>query len=193
MTNNEPAHSTPLDDLLRPDPAPDTAAAVTPSLDFDTDDEFGEPALPRRIPRLTLFLGLCLGMALAFTGGVLVQKHYATASSAAGLPTGFPSGLGGSGFPTGLGGSGGGSGGSTSTTGAAAGPAVIGTVVSVSGTDVTVQDLGGTKHIVHTTKTTTVTRSTTVRLSDLSAGVTVRVDGTTASDGAITATTVTTR
>ena len=190
MTNSDPAHPTSLDDMLKPQPALETATIVTADPDFDPDEEFGEAPPPRRVPRLTLVLGLCLGMALAFTGGVLVQKHYTTASSAARLPNGFP---GGSGFPAGLSGPGGGSGGSTSAGSTTAGPAVIGTVVAVNGTDVTVQDLGGTKHIVHTTKTTTVTRSTTVPLSDLTAGTTVRVDGATAADGAITATTVTIR
>ncbi len=182
---------TPLEDLLEPDrPAPDAYAS--------DDDEFDDAPSARRIPRLTAALIAAVALGLAFTGGVLVQKHATSSSSTAasgfpggagGLPSGFPSGLGGLG---GLGGgtSSGGSGGSTSTSDV---PVVVGTVVSVSGTQVTVKDLGGKTHVIRTTTTTTVTSQKKVPLSTLTAGQSVRVSGTKTADGSVDATAVTAR
>lgn len=188
MTSNDRAGLSPFDAMFTEpghEPANATTTVTEEELAADDElDEFGEPGPPRRIPRLTLLLGLALVLAITFTGGVLVQKHYGGESaSAISLPTGFAAALGGSG-----------TGGGSSADGAdASAPAVIGTVVTVNGTDLTVQDLGGTKHVIHTTKTTTVTRSSTLPLTGLKAGNTVRVDGTSATDGTVTATTVTAR
>ncbi|HEX9124239.1 MAG TPA: hypothetical protein VF984_12940, partial [Actinomycetota bacterium] len=104
---------------------------------------------------------------------------------------------GGGGFP-GFGGTQGGSSsdGSASSSGSQGGgstPAVIGTVVSVNGNRIIVRDLSGTKHVVTTTGSTTITRSTEIPVSKLTVGTTVVVVGTQADDGTTSATTVTVR
>jgi hypothetical protein len=169
---------------------------------LDAEQDF---VLPPKggLSRLAMAFAIGLLAAGTFTGGVLVQKHHdkgLTSSSTSGLPAGLGTG---SGFPAGFPGAtttGGaattgsgtaaaaGNGGSTST-----GLAVIGSVVSVSGTDVTVKDLGGKTHTIHTSTTTTVTRSQTQTLSSLTTGTQVNVTGTTATDGTVTATAITAR
>jgi hypothetical protein len=125
-------------------------------------------------------------LALAFTGGVLVQKHHDAGTSAGGLPA-FTGGA----FPGSAGASTTGSG--SSSQGSNSTPAVIGTVVSVNGDRIIVRDLSGKKHVVTTTGSTTITRSAEIPVSKLSAGTTVVVVGTQAGDGTTSATTVTVR
>jgi hypothetical protein len=165
------------------------------------DDDADITALPprRRVPGLTKLLFVAIIGTLAFAGGVLVQKQHdaslttgpASLASlfAGGLPTGGGGGLGG-----GLGGaptssapatSGGGSTGDV--------PVLIGTVESVSGSDLTVKDLGGTSHVVHATATTTVSVVSADWSGSLKAGATVSVQGSKAADGSVTATSVTQR
>jgi len=172
------------------------------SLDY-TEDDFVLPA-KGGLSRLAMMFAIGLLAAATFTGGVLVQKHHdkgLTSSSTSGLPAGLGTGSLPAGFPgtstTGTGTTGGattggatasasGSGGSAST-----GLAVVGSVVSVSGTHVTVKDLGGKTHDVQTTTSTTVTRSQTQSLSSLAAGTQVTVTGSTGTDGTVTATAIT--
>lgn len=173
--------------------------------DVDFDDEAALDAeqdfvLPPKggLSRLAMVFAVGLLAAATFTGGVLIQKHHdkgLTSSSTPGRPAGVGTG---SGFPAGFpggattgSGAGATTGAGTSTGSASTGLAVIGTVVSVSGTDVTVKDLGGKTHNVHTTTTTTVTRSQTQTLSSLPAGTQVTVTGSTATDGTVTATAIT--
>ncbi len=174
-------------------PDPDTA---DPAGDFD-DDEFGPaPAQQRRIPLVTGVLVLGVALALSFTGGVLVQKHHdASTTAVTSGPGAFPAG----GFPGGAGAvilngtaptGPSASGNSTATT---SGPVVIGTVLSVKGKTMTVKDLGGKRHVVHLTDTTTATRATDVPVDALTAGTTVSVEGTTNADGSVGATAITTR
>jgi hypothetical protein len=124
---------------------------------------------------------------LGFLGGVQVQKHWGKSGSQTTNPfgnTGFPA-LGASGFPA-LGANPGG--GSTS---GAAGGATTGTVKLVDGGTIYVQTADGRTVTVKTTSGTSVRVSQAGSLKDLSAGVTVSVDGNTSSDGTVTATTIT--
>jgi len=191
---------TPIDDLLDPAAAgPDEPDVPARDVEDDDsfDDEFGAPAGRRRVPLLSALLVAGIVIALAFTGGVLVQKRATSSTPAAGgLPSfgagGLPSGFPGGGLPgagTGAGSSSGGTGtGSTSTV-----PVLVGTVVKAGPTEVTVKDLGGTTHVVRTTATTKVTTVTTVPVTKLTAGQPVTVNGTKSSDGSIDATAVSAR
>jgi hypothetical protein len=168
-----------------------TDTDLSPTQDQDFDDEFGGPPAARRVPPLTALLAVGVALALAFTSGVLTQKHHdASASSASArpaLPGGFAQGgLGRGGNQAAGGGTAGG--GSTAT-----GPAVIGTLVKTDGKTATVQDLGGKQHVVHLTASTTATRTTPLAVTALKAGTTVTVTGTTNADGSIGATAITVR
>ena len=171
--------------------------------DASLDDAEQDFVLPPRggVSRLAMAFAIGLLAAGTFTGGVLLQKHHdkgLTSSSTVGLPAGLGTG---SGFPAGF--PGGATTGGTATTGngtagvagsggsATTGLAVVGSVVSVSGTHVTVKDLGGKTHDVQTTTATTVTRSQTQSLSSLAAGTHVTVTGSTGTDGTVTATAIT--
>jgi hypothetical protein len=189
---------TPLDDLLDPTAAgPDGPDGPAHDIvdDDSFDDEFGAPAGRRRVPLLSALLIAGIVIALAFTGGVLVQKHATSSSSAAGgLPSfgagGLPSGFPGGGLPgAGSGTSSSGTGtGSTSTV-----PVLVGTVVKTSPTEVTVKDLGGTTHVVRSTDTTKVTTVTTIPVTKLTVGQTVTVNGTKTTDGSVDATVISAR
>jgi hypothetical protein len=169
-----------------------TDTDLSPMQEQDFDDEFGGPPAARRVPPLTALLAVGVALALAFTSGVLTQKHHdasASSASARSAPTGgfAPGGLGRGGNQAAAGGGTAG-GGST-----AAGPAVIGTLVKTDGKTATVQDLGGKQHLVHLTASTTATRTTTLALTALKPGATVTVTGTANADGSIGATAITVR
>ena len=154
----------------------------------DYEEEFAELPPQRHIRRITQVVAVAVALCVAYTGGVLVQKnHDAKSSSASALP-GFPAG----GPPAGFGG-GGAPGGSSAGSSATTGPAVIGTITSISADSVTVTDLAGKTHVVHLSSTTTITQSTTLNAAALKPGSTVTVDGTKASDGSVSATAVTSR
>jgi hypothetical protein len=191
----------PLTDLLADQSSSptDDAPSFSPAGPDDPDEEFGEPAPPRRLPLATAVLTVALGLALAFVGGVLVQKHHdASLVASAGPAAGGPR-LGGGGGPGGGGGGPAGGGAAPGTSGGAAapssdsGPVVIGTVVAVKGTSITVRDIGGKTHVVRTTSETTLTRTAAIKADALTAGTNVTVDGTKAADGSITATAVSAR
>ncbi len=177
---------------------PTVDQSATAEADDAIDDEFAESPPSRRLPLVTRVLGLCLVLTLGFGAGVLVQKNQAGASVGTGLPAGFPGG--GTAFPGGGAGGfpgpgGGGSAGSGGTTGtgnsssASTSPSVVGTVVSISGSDVTVKDLGGTTHIVHLSDTTRITA--TISASSLTSGTTVSVVGPKDASGNVDATAIT--
>jgi hypothetical protein len=161
------------------------------------DDEDYLPQERRGLGRLTIALVAALVLAVGVLGGVWVEKQLGSSSAAAsGLPAGMPSGQGfpgaggGAGAPGGAasgasgGGAGSGGGSTTSTT-----PAVVGTVSSTTAKSLVVTDLGGTKHTVTVTSSTTVT--TPYGHGSLETGDTVAVSGSTGSDGSVAATGVT--
>ena len=167
----------------------DTLATTTVDLQTidDDDADFAELPPKRRVPLITKLLLVGILVAAGFGGGVMIQKNLGASSASA--SSAFPNFAGGppAGFPTG-----GGTGrGSTGATGS--GPVVVGTVVSVSGNDVTVKDLGGTTHVVHVTATTGLASTGVDWSTSLQTGATVSVNGTKADDGSVTATTVTQR
>jgi hypothetical protein len=157
------------------------------------------PRAPHRIGKLTIALSGALLLTGGFLGGVLTQKHHdtgltasrtgggAAARTGAGQFAGFggAGGARGSAAPSASGSSGtGGSTGSTDTNG----PAVIGQIVSVNGSTVVVQNLGGKRVTVHLGTDTEV--STKAKPTDLKAGQPVTVSGSTAADGSVTASTI---
>jgi hypothetical protein len=155
----------------------------------DTEGEFAELSPRRRIPRATAVLTILVVLAVTFGAGVLVQKHHD--ASLASSTTTFPNFSGG--LPTSLSGGAfaGAGGGGTGSSSSSSGPVLIGTIVAISGNDVTVKDLGGATHVVHIAGSTSVTVTATV--GSLKPGATVSVDGTKTSDGSINATGVTSK
>jgi hypothetical protein len=158
------------------------------------DDDLDLLAHSNRRPgklMITLIVGIVA--AVAFGGGVLVQKHYGTATTTAaagagggaggfrGFPGGAPPGAGG----TATGGS------ATSGGTTAAGPSVVGTVTKVSGTTITVKNFAGKTYTVKVPAGSTISLSSSLELTGLKAGTTVSVVGTTAADGSVTASAVT--
>jgi hypothetical protein len=184
-------------------PAPDRTLSrngVQPAAAQDPDDHLFEPGWnrPKRTNKLTFVLLAALVAALAFAGGVAVQKqHDARLATTAGRTRGVGgfggaagfAGTGGAGGTTGQGGaSGQGAGGSPASTGGM--PVAIGTVKSISGTTLTITNFAGTTVTVTVPSTATVT---TPGLRGLTVGATVSVAGTTNADGTVTATSVTSR
>ena len=165
----------------------------------DDDADLAELPPRRRVPTITKVLLVGILVAAGFSGGVMIQKN--VGASSANSPTGFPDFAGGppAGFLTGAGagagagagGGGGGGGGQGST--AVSGPVVVGTVVSVSGNDVTVKDLGGATHVIHVTATTGLATAGVDWSTSLKPGTTVSVNGTKADDGSVAASTITQR
>jgi len=188
-----------------------TEVAAADGSDSFLDDEDYLPQDRRGPGRLTVALVAALVLTVGVLGGVWVEKQLGSTTSAAGR--GMSGGAGGQGFPAGgTGGQGmpgGGTGGqgvpggapsssAGTETGAGGGspsgstpatPLVVGTVASSSTKSLVVSDLGGTRHTVAVTSTTTVT--TPYGHGSLEAGDTVSVTGTTTSDGSVTATGVT--
>ena len=157
----------------------------------DADDEDFAPRPRQRYGVLSGLLVLALAIALGFLGGEIVQKHYGTAASATGVTArraafaGGEGGFGGFGAGTGTGaGTGARAGTGNAGTGAAATPAVIGTVASIKGNTLVVKNLGGKSVTVQLAAATTITVS--VKNKALKAGQTVAVTGTTAK-GIVTA------
>jgi len=194
-------------DASQPVASPASTLPTEPNTAMLEDDDADITAVPprRHVPALTKLLFVAIIGALAFGGGVLVQKqHDATLTSASRVPD-FASLFGGGGLPAGPG-AGGGGGAASSTPGAGGGgtgggaggstgdvPVLIGTVESISGSDLTVKDLGGKTHVVHGTATTVLSLISADWSGSLKAGATVSVQGTKAPDGSVTATAVTQR
>jgi hypothetical protein len=158
----------------------------------DDDAEFAELPQKRQVPALTKLLIVGILVAFSFAGGVLVQKQ--RDASQASVQPAFPGGAGGlPGFLAGAGATG-----RSSLTGggspaAATGPVLVGTIESVSGGDITVKDLGGKTHAVHTGATTGLAVTGAQWSTSLPPGTTVSIEGTKADDGTVTATTITRR
>jgi hypothetical protein len=173
---------------------------MNPDDPIGTDDDldlFAE--VGHRPGRTTVALVAGIVTALAFIGGVAVQKHFGgtgavggTGPVAAGLAGRARGSLGaGGGFGGGFG-AGQPAGGQASRT-AAATPVVVGTVTKLSGNRLTVKNLGGKTVAVKVPEGATVTLVAGKRLVQLAAGATVSVAGTTAADGTVTASSVTVR
>jgi hypothetical protein len=160
------------------------------------EDEFDEPTPRSRLPLITKVLAAVLVCGLFFTAGSFAQKHFgpSTGTTVAGIPDFAAAG----GFPTGgLPGAGQAadapSGAVSGATTSAAGPAVIGRVTKVDGDTITVEDFGGTTHLVKTDTSTKIVEETTLPLDDLTTGSSVTVTGSTNDDGTINAIRVTAR
>ena len=147
-----------------------------------------------RVPLITKMLGAVLVCGLFFTAGSIAQKQFGPSTgttvgipdfAAGGMPTGgFPSAGQVAGAPSGAD-----SGTTTNTTG----PVVIGKVTKVDADTITVEDFGGTTHLVHTDSSTKIVEENALPLDDLTTGSSVTVTGSTNDDGTITATRVTAR
>lgn len=163
------------------------------------DDEFDEPTPRSRLPLITKLLAAVLVCGLFFTAGSFAQKNFgpSTGTTVAGIPDfasgGVPSGgFPGGGFPGGEA-TGAPSGADSGTTTSAEGPAVIGKVTKVDGDTITVEDFGGTTHLVQTDSSTKIVEENALPLDDLNTGSSVTVTGSTEDDGTINATRVTSR
>jgi hypothetical protein len=180
------------------DPQEADAAALVdgPEVDLSEDpfaDDLSErldAVAPRRwTSRTTLALSGLVLLIGGFVGGAQVQKHWGTAANTSSnrpgvvLPSGNPFAGGNFG---GRGGSGGNGGNATS---AAAG--TTGTVKLVDGTTVYLTTPDGQTVIVKTTPSTTVNVNQPGALKDLTPGATVTIQGQTASDGSVNATSIT--
>lgn len=158
-------------------------------------------AAPRRWwNRGTLVLGGCGLLLAGFLSGVLVNQHFGTTSGANGTAAargtgnfaGFAGGGGFSGAGRGNGTSGAGTAGPGSGgTGTAAAAATTGTVKLVDGTTIYVQTASGDVITVKTNAKTAVSTATKTKVGDLKAGESVTVEGPAATDGTVTATSVT--
>lgn len=124
---------------------------------------------PRRW--ITPVLVLVAALAIGIFGGVMIGHSTATAATS-GAPTGN--------FTGGPGGAGGAGSGFTA-----------GTIVSVDGSTITLKTTDGSTVKVTTKSDTSVTTTSTSKVTDLAAGDTISVVGTTGSDGSVTATRVT--
>jgi hypothetical protein len=151
----------------------------------DLENEIKQAAQP--FGKLTIWLGVLAVVALAFAGGAWTHSALADGSTSAATPartagTGTP-GQAGAGTPGQAGqGRPGGGGPQRGTTG---------TVDRVDGTTVYVKTLQGTEVAVSTSDSTTVVVTQPGSLSDLKAGADIVVQGTTGSDGTVTAQSIT--
>ena len=164
---------------------------------------------PRWTNRLTWVLVAAVAAALAFAGGLLIERQYDTTVltaartstraggglAVAGLGGARPvaGGRAASGGAAGGGAAGGGAAGGGAGSGGAAGgapPTAVGTVAAVNVDRLTLTNFAGKTITVAVPPTTTVTTS---GLAGLKPGAPVAVTGTTNPDGSITATSITSR
>ncbi|GLW28433.1 hypothetical protein Areg01_13730 [Actinoplanes regularis] len=184
---------------------PTVPAPADPVEPDDTDNEGLAKELAAAAPkqwwnRGTIGLGVAVLLMGGFLGGVYSQKEWGQSSTAA---SGFPGGRSGGGFPTGLSASGfpgggnlGGGGNSGAGQGSTGGTGTTdagttGTVKLVNGTTIYVQTADGTVVTVNTDGKTTVSTAKKGKLADVKAGDSITVKGATGSDGAVTATSLT--
>jgi Domain of unknown function (DUF5666) len=207
VNNSAPAHHTAADY------PPVPANYPTQELSYETADadDLDLLADSRFKPtKVTLALIALIAAAVAFGGGVLVQKHYGTSTPAtaagafpgAGLRSGGAGGF--SGEFGGFGGQAGGFGqagaGQAGAGQAAAGPGassasstpvVVGTITKISGSTLTVKNFAGKSVQVTIPEGASITLIAGASLTSLKTGNSVSVAGTTNSDGSIKASTVT--
>lgn len=159
--------STPEDVLATPPSTDDITSALKPA-----KSGRGGP------PMMTYVLAAVILVGAGFLAGTILNKGSDSNTS------GFPGGALPSGFPGGATGAGGGA-------GAGGGGITFGTVTKVEGDTVYVKQADGTTITVKTNGSTTVQVSTTGTVSDLSAGSTVIVQGSSSGDNTVTAQTIT--
>ncbi len=203
--------ATPLDPGAADGPTPDLPPEPpTGPTEWDSpydpeDDELELPAHRRRVGLLTMVLSLLLVAGLGVYGGVRLQKSRSSSSSgttASALASALASRFGGTGTrgagagATGARGAGafagfgGGTGGSGA--GGLGGGSTVGTVKLVDGNTIYLSQTDGSIVKVTTTPTgTTVTKTVPSSVSALQPGETLVVQGSTGSDGTVTATRVT--
>jgi len=142
----------------------------------------------RRLPKLTLALAALLVVAAAFAVGAEVQKRYGAATASSGNP--------GAAFAAaraarGLGGFGAGGGGGKLTGGFGGGPgATTGTVTLIKGSTLYVTDSFGNTVLVKTSAASRVTKTVASSVKNIRPGSLVTVQGATAGDGSVTATSI---
>jgi hypothetical protein len=154
-----------------------------PEID-DVEDEWPVRG-PAKGIRLRLPLAALAASALVaagFWGGAAVEKGHASASGASAGPAARFRGGGGGGFAGGAGGFGGATGGTTA--------AATGTVSVVDGNTLYVLTSSGSLVKVTLGKSTPITRNAKASAVDLRPGDTVVVQGSTGTDGVLTATSV---
>ena len=144
----------------------------------DIDADLAAVPKKAKVPGPTLYLTAAVVALVGFLGGIQADKTWGSTSSSSGaLPSGARTGLGtrpgGSGFGT------------------AGGAATTGTVQKIVGNTIYLKTASGTTVKVTTGGSTKVSVAKTAKASDLKSGTTVVVQGSTGSDGTITATTVT--
>lgn len=179
-----------LDELLNEQPDTPADAAADPLVE---DEEWlAEQGRSRRLPRLSAGLVGAILLALAFTGGVIVQKNHDQALTATAPASAFGAGFAGRG---GVGGAGGGAGGAsgsaTGSTGSA--PVVVGQVVSLNGNVLVVRNVAGKNVQVTLPAGVSITAQSIIAANKLTKGTSVVVTGTTNASGAVTASGVTAR
>ena len=173
-------------------PTNDDTMVLTPE---DRDDglaaELAKAAPRRWWNKGTVMLGALTLLTGGFVGGLQIQKNYGTADTPAAARAGTFGGgqnRAGYGAPAGtLPNSGGGQ----ATTTAATAP-TTGKVKLVNGTTIYIEKSDGSVVTVKTNGKTTVSASTKSKLTDVKSGQSVTIQGTTDSDGTVTATAVTT-
>jgi hypothetical protein len=165
----------------------------------DPDDDLQLPAHRRRVGLLTMALILVLVGGLGAYSGIWYQKNHghsssgSTASVVAALASRFGAGRGtGAGTGAAAGGRATGAAGGFGGFGGGAGGATTGTVKLVDGNTIYLSQTDGSIVKVTTTPTgTTVTKTVSSSVSAIQPGETLVVQGSTGSDGTVTATRVT--
>jgi hypothetical protein len=130
----------------------------------------------------TLVLAGVVLLVVGFAGGAQVQKHWGSSSPVAASPSpaaGMPAD---GGMPAGMGGS---------VQNPPPGSATAGTISKVDGDIVYVTTSAGETVTVRASETTTVSRTTAATMADLTAGLTITVQGVADSEGVVTATAIT--
>ncbi|WP_433834012.1 hypothetical protein ACQP2E_22575 [Actinoplanes sp. CA-015351] len=162
----------------------------------DLSKELAAVAPKRWWNKGTIGLGVAALLMGGFLGGVQAQQQWGTTSAAAsgfpgggtgGRTGGFPGGLSASGAP----GGGFGQAGQAGQTATAAAAGTTGKVKLVNGSTIYIETEDGSTVTVKTGDDTTVATAKKGKLSDVKAGDSVTVEGATAEDGSVTATSVT--
>ncbi len=178
--------------------APMSSAELLESSPFPGDLEEQLKAVPPRAvkPGLTLYLGAGVILVAGFVGGIQADKQWGKSSSSSSLPAAFGNRGAGAGLGNrGAGGFLGAGGGQSAAPGAGqglggSGGATFGTVKLVDGSTIYVTTQNGDV-AVKTTGSTRIRITKDGKVTDITPGSTVVVQGATGSDGSVTATSVT--